>query len=217
MRRNVPASPAARPACRSRRASSLCAGSRDRARPCQFHRVCGSPAMTSSPTASCNPAASRPARCSRRSSRPASRRSGRGAWKACRAISPPCSMTAFIAANSTTSRTAPMRLWRKPLRMMVRERLTGQAPPPAARRLVDLWRSTIENKAGARPRPAGEGDREPAPVCRHHPRPARFARHGRGAQPRTSRRTTRTTARRTAARRVPAKRAKHGNRKMPRA
>jgi cobaltochelatase CobT len=32
--------------------------------------------------------------------------------------------------------------------MMVRERLTGQAPPPAARKLVELWRPLIENKAG---------------------------------------------------------------------
>jgi cobaltochelatase CobT len=32
--------------------------------------------------------------------------------------------------------------------MMVRERLTGQAPPPAARKLVDLWRPVIESKAG---------------------------------------------------------------------
>ena len=32
--------------------------------------------------------------------------------------------------------------------MMVRERLTGQAPPPAAKKLVDLWRPIIENKAG---------------------------------------------------------------------
>src|SRR5262245_50790760 len=34
------------------------------------------------------------------------------------------------------------------LAMMVRERLTGQAPPPAARRLVDLWRPWIEGRAG---------------------------------------------------------------------
>src|SRR5450631_1748368 len=34
------------------------------------------------------------------------------------------------------------------LAMMVRERLTGVAPPPAAKRLVDLWRSTIEERAG---------------------------------------------------------------------
>src|SRR5262249_27264891 len=34
------------------------------------------------------------------------------------------------------------------LAMLVRERLTGQAPPPAARKLVDLWRSFIEDRAG---------------------------------------------------------------------
>ena len=32
--------------------------------------------------------------------------------------------------------------------MMVRERLTGLAPPPAAKRLVDLWRPWIEGRAG---------------------------------------------------------------------
>jgi cobaltochelatase CobT len=32
--------------------------------------------------------------------------------------------------------------------MMVRERLTGLAPPPAARRIVDLWRPWIEGRAG---------------------------------------------------------------------
>jgi cobaltochelatase CobT len=36
------------------------------------------------------------------------------------------------------------------LAMIVRERLTGLATPPAARRVVDLWRSTIEGKAGTR-------------------------------------------------------------------
>src|SRR6202158_2130286 len=34
------------------------------------------------------------------------------------------------------------------LAMLVRERLTGEAPPPAARRLVELWRSFIEGRAG---------------------------------------------------------------------
>jgi cobaltochelatase CobT len=34
------------------------------------------------------------------------------------------------------------------LAMMVRERLTGQAPPAAARKLVDLWRPLIEDRAG---------------------------------------------------------------------
>jgi cobaltochelatase CobT len=31
---------------------------------------------------------------------------------------------------------------------MVRERLTGMSPPPAAKRLVDLWRPLIEDRAG---------------------------------------------------------------------
>ena len=34
------------------------------------------------------------------------------------------------------------------LALMVRERLTGQAPPAAARKLVDLWRPWIEDRAG---------------------------------------------------------------------
>jgi cobaltochelatase CobT len=36
------------------------------------------------------------------------------------------------------------------LAMMVRERLTGQAPPVAARKLVDLWRPILEEKVGPR-------------------------------------------------------------------
>lgn len=32
--------------------------------------------------------------------------------------------------------------------LMVRERLTGRTPPPAARKIVDLWRDHIEDKAG---------------------------------------------------------------------
>ena len=32
--------------------------------------------------------------------------------------------------------------------LMVRERLTGQAPPPPAQKLVDLWRQAVEDKAG---------------------------------------------------------------------
>src|SRR6201985_3762717 len=34
------------------------------------------------------------------------------------------------------------------LAMLVRERLTGEAPPTAARKLVDLWRPLIEDRAG---------------------------------------------------------------------
>ena len=33
--------------------------------------------------------------------------------------------------------------------MLVRERLTGMAPPPGARRIVELWRQAVEAKAGA--------------------------------------------------------------------
>ncbi|MBV9954962.1 MAG: cobaltochelatase subunit CobT [Pseudolabrys sp.] len=35
------------------------------------------------------------------------------------------------------------------LALMVRERLTGLTPPPAAKRLVDLWRPLIEERAGS--------------------------------------------------------------------
>src|SRR5579885_1489080 len=34
------------------------------------------------------------------------------------------------------------------LAMIVRERLTGETPPPPARKLVDLWRPLIEERAG---------------------------------------------------------------------
>src|SRR5277367_1643831 len=34
------------------------------------------------------------------------------------------------------------------LAMIVRERLTGETPPPTARKLVDLWRPLIEERAG---------------------------------------------------------------------
>src|SRR5256714_11018168 len=36
------------------------------------------------------------------------------------------------------------------LAMLVRERLTGQAPPTAAKKMVDLWRPVPEDKIGAR-------------------------------------------------------------------
>ena len=34
------------------------------------------------------------------------------------------------------------------LAMLVRERLTGEAPPPAAKKLVELWRPFVEDRAG---------------------------------------------------------------------
>src|SRR6201982_1664065 len=36
------------------------------------------------------------------------------------------------------------------LAMLVRERLTGLAPPAAARKMVDLWRPVLEDKIGTR-------------------------------------------------------------------
>src|SRR5512143_3881112 len=36
------------------------------------------------------------------------------------------------------------------LAMLVRERLTGMAPPAAAKKMVDLWRPILEDKIGAR-------------------------------------------------------------------
>ena len=50
--------------------------------------------------------------------------------------------------------------------LMVRERLTGQAPPPAARKLVDLWRPHHRGARGRRTRSAGEAGRAAAPLRR---------------------------------------------------
>ena len=36
------------------------------------------------------------------------------------------------------------------LAMLVRERLTGMAPPAAAKKMVDLWRPILEDKIGKR-------------------------------------------------------------------
>ncbi|KAE9892604.1 cobaltochelatase subunit CobT, partial [Enterobacteriaceae bacterium TzEc051] len=36
------------------------------------------------------------------------------------------------------------------LAMLVRERLTGMAPPTAAKKMVDLWRPILEDKIGRR-------------------------------------------------------------------
>ncbi|MDW4809925.1 hypothetical protein NQ359_23870, partial [Escherichia coli] len=36
------------------------------------------------------------------------------------------------------------------LAMLVRERLTGLAPPAAAKKMVDLWRPLLEDKIGSR-------------------------------------------------------------------
>ena len=39
--------------------------------------------------------------------------------------------------------------------LMVRERLTGLAPPAAAQKIVDVWRPLVENRAGRRARSTG--------------------------------------------------------------
>ena len=49
-------------------------------------------------------------------------------------------------ANASERTDAPLE---EAVAMMVRERLTGLAPPQAARKVVDLWRPWIEERAGA--------------------------------------------------------------------
>ena len=41
--------------------------------------------------------------------------------------------------------------------LMVRERLTGDAPPASSRKIVELWRDWIEERAGERPRRGSTG------------------------------------------------------------
>src|SRR6202022_2244378 len=47
--------------------------------------------------------------------------------------------------------------------LMVRERLTGHSPPPAARKLVELWRPLIEDRAGR------DLDRLQGPIAKQTP------------------------------------------------
>ena len=81
--------------------------------------------------------------------------------------------------------------------MMVRERLTGLAPPPAAKKLVDLWRPLIEDRAGRdldRLETLLEDQRKFGDVIHDL---LRLARHGRGPQLRRPTRTKATRASRT--------------------
>ena len=66
------------------------------------------------------------------------------------------------------------------LAMLVRERLTGQAPPAAAQAAGRAVASADRGPRRQGPRPARKADREPGAVRRRRPRPARLARHGRG-------------------------------------
>ena len=115
---------AARRGCRSRHASSpgaeaaIVRGNADAI-------ALGSPATIRPCTAACSPAGNRRARCSRRSSRPASKRSAPGAWTASPRISRPCSTSVSRARkfDQITERgDAPIE---EALALMVRERLTG--------------------------------------------------------------------------------------------
>src|ERR1700750_2251318 len=48
------------------------------------------------------------------------------------------------------------------LAMLVRERLTGMAPPAAAKKMVDLWRPVLEDKIGSRLDKLSRGNQEQA-------------------------------------------------------
>ena len=140
-------------------AQAQCAGGRDRARPCRLDRAASLPAMTMRCIAAWRRRTRRRAPCSMPSSRRGSRRSARAACRAWRRISRAMLDDHFHRGkfDEITDRAdAPLA---EALAMIVRESLTGQPPPPAAKKVVELWRSLIEDKAGARPRPA-------RPVCR---------------------------------------------------
>jgi cobaltochelatase CobT len=51
----------------------------------------------------------------------------------------------MVVNRTTNRRDTPLE---EAVALMLRERLTGEAPPPAARPYVDLWRSWVEEKAG---------------------------------------------------------------------
>ena len=109
---------------------------------------CASPVTIRRCIAGCNRPASRRARCSRRSSRRASKRSARAAWTASHDNLAAMLDERFHRGkfDQITERAdAPIE---DAMAMMVRERLTGMAPPPAAKKLVDLWRPLIEERAG---------------------------------------------------------------------
>ena len=72
--------------------------------------------------------------------------------------------------------------------MMVRERLTGLAPPPAARKLVDLWRPFIEDRAGRDLDRLEKLVEQQRRFARRGARSARLARDGRRALARLRRR-----------------------------
>ncbi len=75
--------------------------------------------------------------------------------------------------------------------LMVRERLTGNAPPHSSRKIVELWRDWIEERAGDDLEPPDRRDRRPGPLRRRRARPPHRARNGRRARQRDRRRRAR--------------------------
>ncbi len=116
-------------------------------RPCRRRGACPSPVTIPPCMRPWRRRAARRATCSRRSSRRGSRRSAPSACKAWRRISPPAwsSATSGAASRKSTDRSeAPLP---DALALLVRETLTGQAPPAKARAVVNLWRPWIEGRA----------------------------------------------------------------------
>ena len=154
---------------------------------------CGSPATIRRSIAASNPAASRRARCSRPSSRRASKRSARAAWKASRS-----NITAMLddryhrgKFDQISDRAdAPIE---DALALHGAREAHRLAPPPAARKLVDLWRPLIEDRAGRDLDRLEDLIEDQRQFARCRSRHARRARHGRGSQPPTARTRTKAT------------------------
>ena len=138
--------PPTRCGCRSRRGGSM-SGSRHRARPCRIRSRCGSPVTIRPCIASSCPAASRRARSLKPSNRLASRRSARGAWAAWKNLAAMLDDRFHRGKyDEITDRAdAPIEDARRHDRARTADRRT---PPPTARKLVELWRPLIEERAG---------------------------------------------------------------------
>ena len=147
---------------------------------------CGSPATTPPSTAASRRRARRRAPSTTRSSRPASRRSARGGWRASRS-----NLSAMLEdryhrggkyEEITDRADAPIE---DAVALMVRERLTGLKPPPAAaedrRPVARLHRGP----GRARSRRAPEEHRAPARLRPRRARPPLLPRHGRRGLPRS--------------------------------
>ena len=72
--------------------------------------------------------------------------------------------------------------------LVVRERLTGKAPPTSGRKVVELWRDWIEERAGDDLSRLAETIEDQRHFAGARPRPDRLARHGRRARRRRRRR-----------------------------